>query len=253
MRNLARKGQLEEEGKKFLGDTLIIKQMDVCSDESVEKAVKEVIDEEGRIDVVFNNAGMLLFTVFECIPMEVMKKVFEVNFFGTARLIKAVIPHMKAKESGLIINNSSHAGVVGVPFLESYSSSKFAVEGLTEALAPTLRQFNIRCVNIEAGPVKTPMKNAAIDEGVDTSTADQKTLLINERVVKRSGQYWAQPEKVLSAEQVAEVVKEVILSENPNFRYQTNKEYCPDEIAAKLADINGNKSVDLITERFCAE
>lgn len=58
---------------------------------------------------------------------------------------------------------------------------------------------------------------------------------------------------VLSAEQVAEVMKEVILSENPNFRYQTNKQYCPDEIAAKLADIHGNKSVDIITKRFCDE
>ena len=87
---------------------------------------------------------MALFTVFECLPMEVMKKVFEVNYFGTARLIKAVIPHMKAKESGLIINNSSHYGVAGFPFSEIYSSSKFAVEGLTESLAPSLRQFNIR-------------------------------------------------------------------------------------------------------------
>ncbi|KAL9969551.1 hypothetical protein ACROYT_G021779 [Oculina patagonica] len=253
MRNLARKGQLEEEGKKFLGDTLIIKQMDVCSDESVEKAVREVIDEEGRIDVVFNNAGMVLFTVFECIPVEVMKTVFEVNFFGTARLIKAVLPHMKAKESGLIINNSSHAGVAGFPYMEVYSSSKFAVEGLTESLAPTLRQFNIRCVIIEPGPVNTPMKDAASGAEVDTSTADQKTLLIKERVLNRWGQFWAQPGKVVSAELVAEVVKEAILNEDPNFRYQTNKEYCPDEIAAKLADINGNKSVDLITKRFCAE
>ena len=97
------------------------------------------------------------------------------------------------------------------------------------------------------------MKDAVFTEGVDISTADPKTLLIRERVNKRLGHFWAQPEKVLSAEQVAEVVKDVILSENPHFRYQTNKEYCPDDITAKLADINGNKSVDLITKRFCAE
>jgi len=185
--------------------------------------------------------------------MELMKKMFEVNYFGTVRLIKAVIPFMKAKESGLIINNSSHAGVAGFPSAETYSSTKFAVEGLTESLAPTLRQFNIRCVLIEPGPVDTPMKTAVISEGVDYSTVDQKSLLIKERVSSRWAKYWAQPEKVLSAEQVAEVVKEVILSENPNFRYQTNKQYCPDEIAAKLADIHGNKSVDIITKRFCDE
>ena len=87
---------------------------------------------------------MSLFTVFECIPMELMKKCFEVNYFGTVRCTKAVIPYMKAKESGHIINISSHAGVVGFPTAEIYSSTKFAVEGLTESMAPTLRQFNIR-------------------------------------------------------------------------------------------------------------
>ena len=97
------------------------------------------------------------------------------------------------------------------------------------------------------------MKDSVFNIAVDTSSVDQKTLLIKERVFTRFGQYWAQPEKVLKAEQVAEVVKDVILSENPNFRYQTNKEYCPDEIAAKLADIHGNKSVDLVTKRFCDE
>ena len=73
-----------------------------------------------------------------------MKKVFDTNYFGQARLIKAVLPFMKARESGHIVNMSSHAGVVGFPGLDIYCASKFAVEGLTEALAPSLRQFNIR-------------------------------------------------------------------------------------------------------------
>ena len=113
----------------------------------------------------------------------------------------------------------------------------------------------LRCSLIEPGPVDTPMKDNMLDlaKAVDTSTADQKTLMIKNRVDERFGKYWAQPEMVLSAQQVAEVVKEIILSENPNFRYQTNKQYGPDEIAAKLADIAGNKSLDLITNRFCAE
>jgi len=69
---------------------------------------------------------------------------FNVNFFGTFRLIKAVLPSMKARESGHIINNSSVSGIMGMPFLEIYSASKFAVEGLSESLAPRLQQFNIR-------------------------------------------------------------------------------------------------------------
>ena len=72
------------------------------------------------------------------------KELFEVNFFGALRLTQAVLPSMKARESGLIINNSSHFGIVGVPFVEIYCASKFALEGLTESMAPLLRQFNIR-------------------------------------------------------------------------------------------------------------
>ena len=71
-------------------------------------------------------------------------------------------------------------------------------------------------------------------EDVDLSSADPKTLLIRDRVISRLGTFWAQPDKVLTAQQVAEAIKEAILSENPNFRYQTNKHYCPDEIEAKL-------------------
>ena len=91
---------------------------------------------------------MTLFSIFECTSIELMKKLFEVNYFGTVRLTKAVIPYMKAKESGHIINMSSHGGVVGFPTAEVCCSSKFAVEGLTESLAPSLRQFNIRYLGI---------------------------------------------------------------------------------------------------------
>ena len=76
--------------------------------------------------------------------MNMAQELMNVNFFGTLRLIKAVLPSMKARQSGHIINCSSEMGVIGVPFHEIYSASKFAIEGLSEGLAPTLRQFNIR-------------------------------------------------------------------------------------------------------------
>ena len=82
--------------------------------------------------------------VLECVPVNMAKELFEVNFFGALRLIQAVLPGMKARQSGLIIQNSSHFGLVGNPFNELYCASKFALEGLTEALAPTLLHFNIR-------------------------------------------------------------------------------------------------------------
>ena len=91
-----------------------------------------------------NNAGVSLLTILDCVPMELAKETFDINFFGTLRLINAILPSMKARESGHIINNSSVFGVIGAPFFEVYCASKFAVEGLTESLVPTLKHFNIR-------------------------------------------------------------------------------------------------------------
>ena len=91
-----------------------------------------------------NNAGIGIISTLEYIPVDMAKELFDVNYFGALRLIQAVLPGMKARQNGVIINNSSHFGIVGVPFVEIYCSSKFAIEGLTESLAPTLRQFNIR-------------------------------------------------------------------------------------------------------------
>ena len=85
-----------------------------------------------------------MFTAVECTPISLAKELFEVNYFGALRLIQAVLPNMKARRRGHIINNSSTMGVVGTPFNELYCSTKFAIEGLTEALAPTLLHFNIR-------------------------------------------------------------------------------------------------------------
>lgn len=91
-----------------------------------------------------NNAGQGLISVFECIPIETAQNLFDTNFFGVMRVLKAVLPGMKERQKGRIINVSSIIGVNGHPFSEIYSASKFALEGLTESLAPTLRKFNIR-------------------------------------------------------------------------------------------------------------
>ena len=103
---------------------------------------------QARIKQIFslsvNNAGVSGFCAVECTPINMAQEMFEVNFFGTLRLIKAVLPSMKARQSGHIINNSSVSGVVGMPFMDIYCASKFAVEGLSESLAPLLRQFDIR-------------------------------------------------------------------------------------------------------------
>ena len=82
--------------------------------------------------------------VMEMIPMDIARNVFETNFFGTMRLMRAVIPHMKARMEGHIVNISSVYSLMGCPFSEYYTASKFAVEGFSEAMGPTLEKFNIR-------------------------------------------------------------------------------------------------------------
>lgn len=225
--------------------------MDVCNDESVEKAVKEVLDTEGRIDVLFNNAGIGLITALECIPIKMAKELFEVNYFGALRLIQAVIPSMKARQTGLIINNSSHFGIVGVPFVDIYCSSKFAIEGLTESMAPVLRQFNIRCCLLEPGPVQTtivPKANEWSEAGVDLTILDPKTKDIMESVFSNVHRTFSAA--MQSCEEVAQIVQEIILGEKKNLRHQTNEKFGPGEIPAKLADRTGNASVDIISKHY---
>ena len=91
-----------------------------------------------------NNAGLGLVTPLECTTIEMTKELLEVNFFGTLRLIQAVLPGMKARQNGCVINNSSHGGIASMPFIEIYCASKFAMEGLTEGMASLMLHFNIR-------------------------------------------------------------------------------------------------------------
>ncbi|XP_068676257.1 retinol dehydrogenase 8-like [Montipora foliosa] len=249
MRNMAKKGKLEDEGKEYLGDTLVIKQMDVCSDESVDKAVKEILDSEGKVDVLFNNAGFSVTSVMECIPINMAQEMMDTNFFGTLRLVNAVLPSMKAKESGHIIQCGSELGIVGMPFFEIYSATKFAVEGLTESLAPMLRQFNIRCTLLEPGPVKTSVAENSIAWGksIDISTADQKTQDMLKLCSEHLGRWVA---TALEANDVALIVKEIILGQNTNFRCQTNVDFLAPEIAAKLKDPASNEPIDMLENRL---
>ena len=91
-----------------------------------------------------NNAGLGLFGILETIPIEKAQQMFDVVFFGAIRTIKAVLPAMKLRGAGLILQNSSLFGLVGVPFSELYCAAKFALEGFIESLAPTLLNFDIR-------------------------------------------------------------------------------------------------------------
>jgi len=129
--------------------------LDVTSDDSVEAAVGIVLACEERIDAVVNNAGFGIAGAAELTTMDEAREQFETNFFGTVRICRAVLPVMRQQGSGRILNVSSIAGRIGIPFQAFYSASKFAIEGFTEALRMEVAPFGIQVVLIEPGDFRT--------------------------------------------------------------------------------------------------
>ena len=129
--------------------------IDVQNTESINAAVQKVIEKEGRIDVLINNAGMGLTGAVEEYSEEEAMVEMNTNFMGTFRLCKAVLPYMRKEKQGTIINMSSIGGIMGLPFQGFYSASKFAIEGMSEALRYEVKQFNIKVVVLRPGDFYT--------------------------------------------------------------------------------------------------
>lgn len=156
MRNLDRGDELNAVISKENLSIRIV-QLDVDSDYSVEDAFKQILEEAGQIDVLVNNAGVSGTGPVELAPIAVFRQAMETNFFGAVRCIKAVVPSMRQRRSGCIVNITSVAGQFGMASLGPYASTKWALEGLSESLAQELRPFSISVATIEPGVVATPM------------------------------------------------------------------------------------------------
>ncbi|MEZ0539280.1 SDR family oxidoreductase [Fibrella arboris] len=131
--------------------------MDVDSDASVRTAVADVLAQAGQIDVLVNNAGIAPSGPVEESLLDSFRRVMETNYFGVLRCIQAVLPPMRARRSGCIVNISSVSGKLYSPFLGAYSASKAAVEALSESLAGELVPFGVRVVLVEPGVIDTPI------------------------------------------------------------------------------------------------
>lgn len=129
--------------------------MDVTVPDSVAAAVAAVMNEAGRIDVLINNAGAGISGALELATEEEKRWQMETNFFGMTNVCACVLPHMRERRSGRIINVSSIAGVLAVPYQGYYSASKFAIEGYSEALAVEVRRFGIKVCIVEPGDFRT--------------------------------------------------------------------------------------------------
>jgi NAD(P)-dependent dehydrogenase (short-subunit alcohol dehydrogenase family) len=137
--------------------------LDVCGDDSVQRAVDHVLVKAAAIDVLVNNAGVNYTAAVEDLSMNDWRAQFETNFFGVLRVTRAVLPHMRERRSGRILMMSSLSGLVTPPTQGAYSSSKHALEGLSNALRMELYPFGIDVVLIEPGYIITGIQKAAAE------------------------------------------------------------------------------------------
>jgi NAD(P)-dependent dehydrogenase (short-subunit alcohol dehydrogenase family) len=136
-------------------------EMDVTSEISVNAAVQTTLKKYGHIDILVNNAGVVGFGILEAVSIEQMKNLFEVNLFGLVRTYQAVLPSMRERKAGLIVNITSGFGLFAAPFVVPYNMSKFGAEALTEGIRHELRPFNIETVSILPGPFPTEIAGKA--------------------------------------------------------------------------------------------
>jgi len=146
--------------------------LDVTDPTDIDRVVNRILDEDGVLSCLVNNAGYGQFGPVEDVPTEKIEQQYAVNVYGPHRLIKAVLPHMRREEDGTIINISSVAGRVAFPGGGVYCGSKFAIEGMSDALRAEVEPFDIDVVVIEPGPVKTGFTERA---GLRRSTARELT------------------------------------------------------------------------------
>ncbi|TFG73451.1 MAG: SDR family NAD(P)-dependent oxidoreductase [Anaerolineales bacterium] len=189
-------------------------QMDVGDEESVASAVRQILDETGCIDIVVNNAGMGYGGAVEDTSLAEAKDTIETNFFGVLRVCKAVLPAMRAQGAGRIINVSSIAGMIGCPFVSLYSASKYAMEGMTDALRMEVTPYGIKVILINPGDIATGFtKNRRLcqEAGYTSAYSDQfqRTLAIIEKNEIQGS----------SPDMVAKVLLKAVSSQSPKRRY----------------------------------
>lgn len=142
-------------------DGILVSRLDVTDQKSIDESVRLVLDRFGRIDVLVNNAGYGGFGLYEQIPVEEIRSMFETNVFGLMNVTRAVLPHMRSRKQGVIINITSLVGILAIPSSSVYSASKFAVRGFSEALALELKPLNIAVKTIAPGHFDTNFNAAA--------------------------------------------------------------------------------------------
>jgi NAD(P)-dependent dehydrogenase (short-subunit alcohol dehydrogenase family) len=173
---------IERETKKFNAIN-----MDVCNEENIQQVISSIVQKEGRIDVLINNAGLGIAGPVEYLKLDDVQRVFDTNVLGVIRTIQAALPYMRKKRSGLIINISSIGSETGLPYRGAYSASKAALDRITEALRIELAPFGIQACYLQPGGIKTDINRNRIAMPLTTENVYKESFergynLINESV-----------------------------------------------------------------------
>lgn len=189
-------------------------QLDVRSSNSIQNAVSAIIEKSGRVDVVINNAGVGITGPLEELVTQEIRNNFETNFFGPIEVMKAVLPQMRLQKSGLIINITSIAGYMGLPYRSVYSASKGALELITEALRMEVKSFGIDITNVAPGDFATNIASGRYHAPVLKGSAYEKTYSKTLNLMNNHVNEGSNPEAMASA------IYSIIESPSPKIHYK---------------------------------
>lgn len=219
MRDLSRREALAKLAEQAgLAERLQYVQLDVTDAESVQKAVGSALHNNGRIDMLVNNAGFAVGGFIEEVSMEDWRRQMETNLFGLIAVTRAVLPVMREQKQGLIINLSSVSGLSGFPGYAPYAASKFAVEGFTESLRHEMSSFGVRVVLVEPGSYRTPIWNKGLGEIHRSEDSPYKHKL---DAVLRYSQHAS--ETAPDPQEVADLIGRIARMRAPRLRYALGK------------------------------
>ncbi|WP_243291830.1 oxidoreductase [Bacillus sp. FJAT-47783] len=211
-RRIEKMKELEAKGAHILA-------MDLTNEQSMINGLNRIIREQGRIDVLFNNAGYGSYGAVEDVPLEEARRQFEVNLFGLSRLTQLVLPYMRKQKSGKIINNSSMGGKVYTPLGAWYHATKHALEGFSDCLRLEVAPFGIDVVVIEPGAIESEWSDIMLEnvQKMSGSTAYANMTKSYVDMSKRMGGSSSSPKLI------AETVLRAIESKKPKTRYLVGK------------------------------
>ena len=224
--------------ERVLNSVFPLLALDVRDANSIRLAVAKIIATTGRLDIVINNAGVGITGPLEEIPMEEMKSNFDTNFFGPIEVMKAALPQMREQKSGLIINVTSIAGYMGLPYRGIYSASKGALELITEALRMEVKSFGIHITNVAPGDFATNIASGRYHAPVIKGSAYEVSYGESLRTMDEHVDGGSNPNEM------AEAVYNIIQTPNPKIHYKVGafmqklsivlKRILPDKVYEKM-------------------